>query len=129
MARQLISYCGIYCAKCEIFIASTLSDQKKKAQLAKQLSEEKGGKITPKDISCLGCRASEKNSWTQDCQIRKCASEKGIEFCYQCEEFPCSNLQTFYKKNPGPRENLKKISKVGVDAFLSEISKDNGENG
>ncbi len=126
MARQFISYCGIYCANCPIFIAGALSDKKKKAQLAKKLSEEMGKKITPEEISCLGCRSSTKSHWTQDCKIRKCASEKGIEFCYQCEEFPCSSLHEFYKKNQEPRENLKKISKVGVDAFLAEIMKNDG---
>lgn len=37
---------------------------------------------------CPGCKAKgcRKES---DCRIHKCASEKGLEGCYLCEEFPC----------------------------------------
>lgn len=122
MARLLIGYCGAYCTSCPIFIASTSSDQKKKAQLAGQLSEEKGEKISPEDINCWGCRALSKNSWSRNCQFKKCASDKGIEFCYQCGEYSCSDLQKHYEKHPDARESLKKISKIGVDAFLSEMA-------
>jgi hypothetical protein len=29
------------------------------------------------------------------CPIRSCTSEKGIEGCHQCDEFPCQHIEDF----------------------------------
>ena len=34
--------------------------------------------------TCLGCK--NKN---EDCPIKKCSSEKGRDYCFLCEKFPC----------------------------------------
>ncbi len=43
-------------------------------------------------VYCRGgnCRAGD--GWT-DCPVRKCCIEKGIDFFFQCEEFPCKNFK------------------------------------
>ena len=37
---------------------------------------------------CLGCKARAAKSGCE-CSIYKCAEEKGIDGCYQCDCFPC----------------------------------------
>lgn len=34
--------------------------------------------------NCSGCRSKD-----EDCSIKKCSSEKGLDYCFLCEEFPC----------------------------------------
>ena len=35
---------------------------------------------------CPGCR---NGGGDPDCPLRKCASERGLDGCWQCDEFPC----------------------------------------
>lgn len=39
---------------------------------------------------CRGCRKGNGCKWP-GCGVRKCLVERGIAFCYQCDEFPCRN--------------------------------------
>ena len=39
--------------------------------------------------NCHGCR-NEQCKLFKNCGVRPCHQEKGLDFCYQCEEFPCS---------------------------------------
>ena len=38
--------------------------------------------------NCKGCR-KEQCKIFKNCGVRPCHQEKGVDFCYQCEEFPC----------------------------------------
>jgi len=38
--------------------------------------------------NCKGCR-NEQCKLFKDCGIRVCHQEKQIDFCYQCDQFPC----------------------------------------
>ena len=54
------------------------------------------------------------------CKMRKCCQGKGIEGCWQCEEFEtCENLD-FLKPLHGDAhlKNLRTLKKTGVDNFL-----------
>ena len=41
--------------------------------------------------SCTGCRAG--GSSLPSCQTRVCFREKGVDFCFQCDEYPCTRNQ------------------------------------
>lgn len=38
--------------------------------------------------SCRGCR-KERCKLFAGCRIRACSEERGVDFCFQCREFPC----------------------------------------
>lgn len=40
------------------------------------------------DAHCRGCR-QEQCKLFQNCGVRPCHQEMGVDFCYQCGEFPC----------------------------------------
>ncbi len=122
MARSPIGCCGLYCGMCEIYIASTTSDDKRKAVLASSLTKRLGKKIAPNNVHCWGCWSNNRNCWGKKCFYRKCAADKGIDFCYRCAEFPCDELNKFYAENPQAKENLARIGKNGFEVFVSEIS-------
>lgn len=39
--------------------------------------------------NCKGCR-KEQCKLFKDCGVRPCHQEMGVDFCYQCDEFPCT---------------------------------------
>ncbi|MFP3911394.1 MAG: DUF3795 domain-containing protein [Desulfobacteraceae bacterium] len=46
--------------------------------------------------NCSGCR-NEQCRLFRDCGVRPCHQEKGVDFCYQCEAFPCN--KTHFDEN------------------------------
>ncbi len=53
-----------------------------------------------------------------------CAARRGIDFCGECEEYPCEDLQRFQAAMPHRIElwaNLGRIGTVGWRQWLEEI--------
>jgi len=50
--------------------------------------------IALQEKPCRGCRFGGGWSWWPDCPVRDCVTQKGLDFCYQCSEFPCIKLKT-----------------------------------
>ncbi|MEW6686890.1 MAG: DUF3795 domain-containing protein [Candidatus Edwardsbacteria bacterium] len=58
---------------------------------------------------CKGCRKGTCRFPEFNCRIMTCYQEKGVDFCFQCDEFPCHNalltncryyvFANFYDKN------------------------------
>jgi len=40
---------------------------------------------------CQGCRAQACGLWPE-CFVASCYREKKVDFCFQCQEFPCKNV-------------------------------------
>lgn len=76
-------------------------------------------------ISCAGCRPRDKKCAPV---IKHCAKlrKHQIDFCYECETFPCEHLERLearYLKKGYPNsfiENNLKIKEVGEKAFQAE---------
>ncbi|MCI8441461.1 MAG: DUF3795 domain-containing protein [Provencibacterium sp.] len=51
---------------------------------------------------CHGCRsdAALKRGCLSGCGISDCVREREIDFCAQCEEFPCRKAEEFFGKDP-----------------------------
>lgn len=55
------------------------------------------------DGPCMGCRADgDKRYCIPGCFIEECAREHSVDFCGECDEFPCSKALNFFNG-----ENLK----------------------
>lgn len=119
MHRALQGRCGLFCGDCEIYIAYSTNDKKTQGKIAREYNQLKGKSVTPEQVKCLGCKSTTPSIWRNRCQIRLCAEERGVEFCYQCLDYPCNEIQKFLEKHPQARENLRTISKIGPDAWLS----------
>lgn len=128
MYRALQGRCGLFCGDCRIYAAYSTNDLAAQRRLARELGASRGIAISAEQIRCLGCKASDTSFWSRQCKIRTCAEERGLEFCYQCKDFPCEELQGFLENHPQARENLRTISKIGPDAWLAEmLAKSRGE--
>ncbi len=79
--------------------------------------------LASQDIPCRGCRFGGGWSWWTNCPIRDCVLGKGIDFCYQCAEFPCKKLQEeplLDRKKEAIEANYH-IKQIGIERHLEEL--------
>ena len=91
--KKLTAVCGLFCPACTLFIGTTENEP----QRLKAVADVYG---TTSDVwECHGCR-SEKRSYfcKNECKMVDCAKERGIDFCVECEEYPCDELRAFKEK-------------------------------
>lgn len=79
--------------------------------------------------SCPGCRnnpPSNKEGWgcLAGCVIPACVKERGVDFCAECDEFPCQKAKDFFathnRTGDGWENGSRRIKKVGVDVYFEE---------
>jgi len=105
---NLAAPCGIYCGACRQYLL-----------WKKNLLEERGYKV-----GCKGCRIRNKICVfiRRDCSLIK---KKEIEFCFECEGFPCEKLKkidNYYQEKyfVNMINNLKRIKEIGAKKWLKE---------
>lgn len=137
--KDLIAYCGLYCGGCPIYkgkIADLARDLRKELRevkfdkTAEALSEISFFKIFNNYQQCyevlgamvkLRCRKVCKDGGGPPfCKIRKCCQKKGIDGCWECEEFETCEKLDFLKPGHGDAhiKNIRKIRKEGTEEFL-----------
>ncbi|MCD7731400.1 MAG: DUF3795 domain-containing protein [Oscillospiraceae bacterium] len=47
------------------------------------------------EYGCPGCVNAEYGYWGGRCEIKECCSEKGVEHCGLCPDFPCELIREF----------------------------------
>ncbi len=138
--KERIAPCGLHCGKCFAFHKSEIKE------LSKGLNKELGNfeiyaqrfadllneAIFKKylefkevldyfsTVECKGCR-NDNCKLFKDCRVRGCYNEKKVDFCYQCNDFPCNNTgfdEHLYKRFV--EINLK-IKSIGVENYYKEI--------
>ncbi|HNX29678.1 MAG TPA: DUF3795 domain-containing protein [Syntrophomonadaceae bacterium] len=71
--------------------------------------------------ACSGCRG-DNVLCPIECVAGICTREKGLDFCFQCEEFPCSKKIDTQIKERWLRLNLR-MKELGVEEFYEEQRK------
>jgi hypothetical protein len=115
-AKKLAAACGLFCPACTLYIAT----KEEPARLA-QLSRLFG--IAEEEIKCFGCHSEKRGPYCQTCVMIRCSEEKGLDFCGQCDEYPCDDLKSFQAEAPHRIElwdDLERIHEVGYDAWFKE---------
>jgi hypothetical protein len=88
MSKQtgLAAPCGIHCGMCPLNRA--LSDEKLRDALAQRMN------VPAEKATCKGCRVVVGHCPVigEQCATYICSQEKGVEFCCDCSEFPCTKL-------------------------------------
>ena len=114
--KQQISYCGLICQTCPIYLATRENDQTKKKKMrvgiAEQCAKLYGTEYKPEDIDdCDGCRTESGRlfSGCKTCLIRNCAKDRGLENCACCGEYACEQLLKFFAMEPEAKKRLDRI--------------------
>jgi len=117
---DLVAPCGIDCGICELYTC------KDNAQLFDQLVA-KG--ISKDIIPCNGCRPTNGKCplISKTCDTYNCISEKKLNFCYECGEFPCNTLHPSADRASTLPHNMKMynlctIKKDGLEKFVEKSS-------
>lgn len=81
--------------------------------------------IASHDKPCKGCRLGGGWSWWPDCPVHDCTIQKGIDFCYQCEDFPCQRLKTepLLERKKAIIETNNQIKALGIEKHLQQLKK------
>lgn len=107
--EKKIAYCGLPCGTCPAYKATVADDLEQKERVAVEWSNE-AYSLEPADIECNGCRSNGKvASFCMACPIRTCAREKGLEYCIDCKEYACANLELVFSRSLVAKKNLEKI--------------------
>jgi len=117
--KELVAACGLYCGACGIYLATQESDNKKILQYALVLNQ------TFEETLCDGCGAKKKSlHCSKMCIFIECKRQKGVDFCYECEEFPCKALNEFKSKMPHRIEIIEsqnRMKEIGIENWLIEM--------
>jgi hypothetical protein len=135
----MIAYCGLYCQECASYtgkIADLARDLRKELRtfrydkIAESLSSYSFFEVFKHYPECYqvlgglvkmrckrGCKAG---GGPPFCKIRKCCVKKGIEGCWECDDFKTCTKLDFLRPSHGDAhlKNLRILSRHGVDHFL-----------
>jgi hypothetical protein len=120
--KKMISPCGVYCGSC----AAHTVKQDDTAMIERLVNLG----IKKEDLPCKGCRPLDGHcpTITGDCENYECAKDKGVYFCYECKDFPCSRLHPAADRANTLVQNMKVfnlclIQKHGIEKWLEKLPK------
>jgi hypothetical protein len=121
--KWVISVCGLNCAKCDIYDAGH-GNEKARNEIIEWFKKERNVTLKPEQITCEGCRGSLDTHWSSDCKMLLCAKNKGLDYCFQCEDFPCTNVNKFASDGVSHHkrtvENAKRMKEIGLETWIAE---------
>ncbi len=121
--KWAVSICGLNCAKCDIYEAGH-GNEELRDEIIEWFKKERHENIESDQVSCEGCRGSLDNHWSPECRILLCAKNKGIKYCFQCGDFPCTVLDEFgsdgISHHERTVENLKRMKEIGIEAWIGQ---------
>jgi len=79
------AYCGIYCGSCIIRLAYVQNRPESIPESWKTISKGM-------DLECHGCKSDHVYPNCAECEIRTCAKEKHVDYCFTCEDYPCEKI-------------------------------------
>ena len=106
--EKLIACCGLDCAQCGAYLAFKNDDNALREKTAAEWTVAHNFNFTPEMINCSGCKSDGVHiGHCSECEMRKCATAKGVVNCGACEEFKtCKTINEFMEMVPHVRENL-----------------------
>lgn len=128
---KMTAPCGLDCFNCHFYLAGE-GDEEAKTTVEK-MSEEYN---VPVDImQCKGCRSHDGRIPLQKyifgeshrCAAYECSQDKEVNFCCDCDQFPCDNLHPYADRAGDLPHNIKVfnlclIHKMGLENWAAAKS-------
>jgi hypothetical protein len=114
----MAAVCGIFCSACSFYIA-TREDPARLERLATSFG------VSREAVRCEGCRGGCRIDYCAGCHMFPCAAERGYQFCAECPECPCPELESFIAERPHRadiRRDLVRIAEIGPEAWIAEAT-------
>lgn len=133
---DFLAPCGLSCRKCFAYIKGDIAFHSKKLQellgnfdvYAERFSafkpEFKNYPSFNKMLSyfaapdCTGCRQGACKY--PNCGVADCYKEKGVDFCFQCDDFPCNKTNFDPHLEKRWLQMNKRMKDIGVEAYYEE---------
>jgi hypothetical protein len=116
--KKLSAVCGLFCPSCTLFIG-TKEDPLRLKAIAERYQ------MPTEAWECEGCRSEKRSYYCKNiCKMVACAADKGLEFCGECDEYPCDELQKFQAERPHRIElweSQKRIAEIGFSEWFNEM--------
>jgi len=123
LEKWSISVCGLNCAKCDIYLAAH-GNERLRSEIIEWFKKECNKTIKPEQIRCEGCRGPLNVHWSSNCKMMLCAKKRGFQYCFQCEDFPCTSVSEFSSDGVSHHkrtiENSKRMKEIGIEAWIAE---------
>lgn len=113
---SVAAVCGLFCSACTFYIG-TREDPARLDRMAATL------RVSKEVLHCDGCRSDRRIFYCENCVMSGCARDKGYDFCGECPECPCSELEQFVAERPHRADILRdlgRIRDVGAAAWIGE---------
>ena len=123
--RQMTAPCGLDCFNCHFFLAR---QDRSALEIVEGLSQK--FQIPVEIMLCRGCRNHNGRIPLQKhvfgeahrCAAYECSRRKGVEFCGDCDRFPCGHLHPYADKAEELPHNIKVfnlclINRMGVEKW------------
>ena len=131
MTTQWIAACGLDCELCSI---RRIPFDDEAAQRCIRwyremgwLREDEGMQaVLDRGMYCRGCKGERSIHWSVDegkvdCFILDCCVDgKGLEFCSQCNEFPCNRLREWSARNDGYAAAFTRLEMMNAQAMRKD---------
>ena len=137
---EILAPCGLNCKKCMAHVSGDIKHFS--SMLQKSLGSfdsyaERFSKFWPEfkaypqfktlldyftKGNCAGCRKGDCKY--PNCGVAACYKNKGVDFCFQCSEFPCD--KTNFDENLKSRwmKMNSRMKEIGVEPYYDEIKND-----
>lgn len=116
--NKLAAVCGLFCPACHVFIG-THEEPAKLVMMAQRYQRPL------EEMRCNGCRSAKRCFYCETmCFMAKCATEKGVDFCGDCANYPCKGLKEFQSLAPHRIELWKSHARrkeVGLEKWYAEM--------
>ena len=122
---KMTAPCGLDCFNCQFYLAKENDEARKTIE---RMSAQYG--IPLEIMHCDGCRAHDGRIPLQKhvfgdahrCAAYECSKSKGLDFCGDCDAFPCDHLHPYADKAAELPHNTKVfnlclINKIGVEKW------------
>ncbi len=112
--KNSAAVCGLFCEACTLFIATQEDPERLKGLAARfQLTEDA--------VKCYGCRSAKRGPYCEKCKMSSCAAERGIDFCFDCEDYPCTDLKQFQAERPHRIELWEDLQQIKAKGYASGL--------
>lgn len=133
---KVLAPCGLNCSKCQAYAEGDIKEhamELKRLLGSFDVYAERFSKFLPvfknypgfkellnqfSEAGCKGCRKGDCKY--PNCGVAVCYKEKGVDFCFQCREFPCD--KTNFDPNLHQRwiKMNNRMKEAGVEAYYKE---------
>jgi hypothetical protein len=120
IAKKMTSPYGLPCFHCTAYLATTNPEIRKRVSEALNIPEEKATRegCRPQEGKIKLLRANEQ------CKVYECVTKRKIDFCNECDDFPCERLHPYADKAQYPQNTkmyqLCMMKKLGFEKWVEE---------